>query len=93
MPSAKKLLKAPGQTAKASIKASQKAAMMLKRAAQAAIKLAKVAIKATVEAVKATIAILKETIAIIIAGGWVAVLIILIICMAAVVIGCMMEEM
>ena len=93
MPSAKKLLEAPGQTAKASMKASQKAAMMLKRAAQAAIKLAKVAIKSTVEAVKATIAILKETIAIIIAGGWGAVLIILVICMAAVVIGCMMEEM
>ena len=74
------------------MKASQKAAMMLKRAAQAAIKLAKVAIKATVEAVKATIAILKETIALIIAGGWVAVLIILVICMAAVLIGAVMGE-
>ena len=92
LPSAKKLLKAPGQTAKASMKASQKAAMMLKRAAQAAIKFAKVAIKATVEAVKATIAILKETIALIIAGGWVAVLIILVICMAAVLIGAVMGE-
>ena len=89
LPSAKKLLQAPRQTAKASMKASQKAAMMLKRTAQAAIKLAKVAIKATVEAVKATIAILKETIAIIIAGGWVAVLIILIVCMAAVVVNSM----
>ena len=65
---------------------------MLKRAAQAAIKFAKVAIKATVEAVKALIAILKETIALIIAGGWVAVLIILIICMAAVLIGAVMGE-
>ena len=92
LPSAKKLLKAPGQTAKASMKASQKAAMMLKRAAQAAIKFAKVAIKATVEAVKATIAILKETIALIIAGGWVAVLIILVICIAAVLIGAVMGE-
>ena len=69
LPSAKKLLKAPGQTAKVSMKASQKVAMMLKRTAQAAIKFVKVAIKATIEAVKATIAILKETIAIIIAGG------------------------
>ena len=93
LPSAKKLLQAPRQTAKASMKASQKAAMMLKRAAQAAIKFAKVAIKATVEAVKATIAILKETIAIIIAGGWVAVLIILIVCMATVVVGfCIPEQ-
>ena len=92
LPSAKNLLKAPGQTAKASMKASQKAAMMLKRAAQAAIKFAKVAFKATVEAVKATIAVLKETIAIIIAGGWVAVLIILIVCVAAVVIGYICRE-
>ena len=93
LPPAKKLLKAPGQTAKVSMKASQKATMLLKRTVQTTIKVAKAAIKATVEAVKATIAILKETIAIIIAGGWVAVLIILVICMAAVVIGCMMEEM
>ena len=92
LPSAKKLLKAPGQTAKASMKASQKAAMMLKRTAQAAIKFAKVAFKATVEAVKATIAVLKETIAIIIAGGWIAVLIIIIICIAAVVVGVVSGE-
>lgn len=75
------------------MKASQKAATVLKRTLQTTAKVAKAAIKATMEAVKATIAILKETIAIIIAGGWVAVLIILVICMAAVVIGCMMEEM
>ena len=92
LPSAKKLLKAPGQTAKVSMKASQKAAMMFKRTAQATIKFAKVAIKATVEAVKATIAILKETIAIIIAGGWVAVLIIIIVCIAAVVVGVAMVD-
>ncbi len=92
LPSAKKLLKAPGQTAKASMKSSQKAAIMLKRTAQAAIKFAKAAIKATVEAVKATIVILKETIALIIAGGWIAVLIILVICMAAVLIGVVMGE-
>ena len=42
------------------MKASQKAAMMLKRAAQAAIKFAKVAIKATVEAVKATMDASKQ---------------------------------
>ena len=69
LPSAKKLLKAPGQTAKASMKASQKAAMLLKRTIQTIIKVAKVTIKATVEAVKVTIAILSEMIALIIAGG------------------------
>ena len=93
LPSAKKLLQAPRQTAKASMKASQKAAIMLKRAAQAAIKFAKVAIKATVEAVKVTIAILKDTIALITAGGWVAVLIILIVCVAAVMFGFIAGEL
>ena len=66
--------------------------MMLKRAAQTAIKVAKAAIKATVEVVKATIAVLKETIALIIAGGWVAILIILIVCVAAVLIRAGMGE-
>jgi len=55
---------------------------MLKRAAQAAIKFAKVAIKATVEAVKVTVAVLKETIALIVAGGWIAVMIVLVVCLA-----------
>ena len=91
LPSAKKLLKAPGQTARASMKASQKAAMLLKRTVQTTIKVAKAAIKATMEAVKAAIAIIKETVAIIIAGGWVAVLIILIVCVAAVLVGVVME--
>ena len=86
MPPAKKLLKAPGQTAKASMKASQKAAMLLKRTVHTTIKVAKAAIKATVEAVKATIAILKETIALVIAGGWVAVVIILVVCVAGMLI-------
>lgn len=92
LPSAKKLLQAPGQTAKASMKASQKAATVLKRTLQTTAKVAKAAIKATMEAVKATIAILKETIAIIIAGGWVAVLIIIFVCIAAVVVGVVMGE-
>ena len=87
LPPAKKLLKAPGQTAKASIKASQKAAMLLKRTVQTTIKVAKAAIKAAIKAVKAAIAILKETIALVIAGGWVAVVIILVVCMVGVVVG------
>ncbi len=91
LPSAKKLLKAPGQTAKASMKASQKAAMMLKRAAQATIKVTKVAIKAMVEVVKAAIAILKETVMLIFAGCWVAVVIILVIILLAVVVGVVSE--
>ena len=81
LPSAKKLLKAPGQTAKVSMKAFQKAAMVLKRTFQTTVKVAKAAIKATMDAVKAAFAIIKETVAIIIAGGWVAVLIIIAVCL------------
>ena len=92
LPSAKKLLQAPGQTAKVSMKASQKAAMVLKRTFQTTVKVAKAAIKATMEAVKAAIAVIKETVAIIIACGWVAVLIIIFVCIAAVVVGVVMGE-
>ena len=92
LPSAQKLLKAPGQTARASMKASQKASMVFKRTAQATIKFAKAAIKATIEAVKATLAILKETTAIIIAGGWIAVLIIIVVCLVGWIIGCVLVE-
>ena len=63
------------------------------QAAKACMKVSqKTAIRATIEAVKAAIAIIKETIAIIIAGGWVAVLIIIIVCIAAVVLGVVMGE-
>ena len=92
LPSAQKLLKAPGQTARASMKASQKAAMVFKRTAQATIKFVKAAIKATIEAVKATLAILKETTAIIIAGGWITVLIITVVCLVGWIIGCVLVE-
>ena len=91
LPPAKKLLKAPGQTARASLKASQKAAMLLKRTVQTTVKVAKAAIKATIEAVKATIAILKETIALVIAGGWVAVLIIVVTILFGVAVGIVSE--
>ena len=85
LPSAKKLLKAPGQTAKASMKASQKVAMVLKRTIQTTVKVTKAAIKATIEAVKAAIAVIKETVAIIMVGGWVAVLIIIAVCVGVVI--------
>ena len=42
---------------------------------------------------KAAIAILKETIALIIAGGWVAVVIILVVCIVGVVVGVVEGEL
>lgn len=65
--------------AKESIKLSQKAARMTKVVVQNTIRGVKAAVKATVAAVKAIIAATKALISAIIAGGWVAVVIILII--------------
>ena len=87
LPSAKKMLNAPSHTAKGSIKKSQKAMMTLKRNMQNAVKYTQTFIKSLVKVIKATVAVLKETVALIIAGGWVAVIIIIIICLVAVVGG------
>ena len=66
-------------TAKVAAKAAQKAAQAAKAAAQATVKFVKVAAKAIVAAVKATVAAVKGIVAAIAAGGWVAVVVILVI--------------
>ena len=53
--------------------------MTAKKAIQAIIKWGKVLIKAIISAIKAIAAAIKELVAIIVAGGWVAVIIILVI--------------
>ena len=80
------------KTAKTSAKATQKAMMAAKKAIQAIIKWGRALIKAIISAIKAIIAIVKELVAIIVAGGWVAVLIILVIVLLAVVVGVVMGE-
>ena len=67
-------------TAKASAKAAQKTVQAAKAAAKATVQAVKVAAKATVAAVKAIIAGTKALIAAIAAGGWVAVVVILVLC-------------
>lgn len=67
-------------TAKASAKAAQKTVQAAKAAAKATVQAVKVAAKATVTAVKAIIAGTKALIAAIAAGGWVAVVVILVLC-------------
>ena len=74
-------------TAKASAKAAQKAAQTAKVAAKATVQAVKVAAKATVAAVKAIIAGIKTLVAAIAAGGWVAVVIILVICVIGLIAG------
>ena len=79
--------KAAQKTAQASAKAAQKAAQAAKATAKAVVAAAKVAVKATVAAVKAIIAGTKALVAAIAAGGWVAVVIIIVICLIALIAG------
>lgn len=78
---AKQTAKTAKATAKASAKAAKAAAKAAKAAAQATVKFVKVAVKAIIAATKAVIAAVKGIIAAIAAGGWVAVVIILVVCL------------
>ncbi|MFQ7784510.1 MAG: CHAP domain-containing protein [Ruminococcus sp.] len=83
----KQAAKAAQKTAQASAKAVQKAAQAAKATAKAAVAAIKVAVKATIAAVKAIIAGVKALVAAIAAGGWVAVVVILVICLVALILG------
>lgn len=79
--------KAAQRTAQATARAAQAAAQAARAAAKAAVATAKAAVKATVAAVKAIIAATKALIAAIAAGGWVAVVVIVIICLIGLIVG------
>lgn len=79
--------KATKKAAEAAAKTAQKAAVAAKHAAIAAYKAAVAVGKVIVSAVKAIIAAIKELIAAIAAGGWVAVVVILVICLVALIVG------
>ena len=84
---AQRTAKAATKTAKVTVKAAQRAAQAAKAAAKAAVKFVKVAAKAIVAAVKATVAAVKGIVAAIAAGGWIAVVVILLICIIGLVVG------
>lgn len=79
--------KAAKVTAKASAKAAQKTVQAAKAAAKATVQAVKVAAKGTVAAVKAIIVGTKALIAAIAAGGWVAVVVILVLCVIGLIAG------
>lgn len=81
-----KAAKAAKKTAERTAKASKRAAEASKKAVQATVKAAKVTAQAIAKAVKAIVAGIKALASAIAAGGWVAVLIIAIICIIALVI-------
>lgn len=84
---AQQAAKAAQKTAQATAKAAKAAAQATKAAAKAAVTGIKAAVKATAAAIKATIAAIKGLLALIAAGGWGAVVIILLICLIALIVG------
>lgn len=75
------------KTAQAAAKTSQKATQAARAAAKATVTTIKAAAKATIAAVKAIITGTKALVAAIAAGGWVAVVIIVVICLIALIVG------
>ena len=75
------------KTAQATAKAAKTAAQTARAAAKATAAGIKAAVKATIAAVKAIIAGVKALVAAIAAGGWIAVVIIIVICLIALIAG------
>ena len=78
--------KVVARSAQTTAKATKVAIQSARIAAKAAAQATKTAIKATITAVKAMIVAIKGLVAIVAAGGWVAVVVILVICLVAFII-------
>lgn len=83
----KQAAKAAQKTAQATAKAAQRAAQAAKATAKAVATGIKATVKATIAAVKAIIAATKALIAAIAAGGWIAVVVIIVICLIGLLLG------
>ena len=79
--------KAAQKTAQASVKAAQRAVQAARATAKAAVTTARATAKAIAAAVKAMMAGTKALITAIAAGGWIAVAIIIVICLVALIVG------
>ena len=79
--------KAAQKTAQATVKATQRAIQAARATAKAVAVGVKAAVKATIAAVKAIIAATKALVAAIAAGGWVAVVVIIVICLIGLLLG------
>ncbi len=79
--------KAAQRTAQTAARASHRAAQAARVAAKATVTALKAAVRATVSAVKAIIAATKALISALIAGGWVAVVAIIVICLIGLLVG------
>ena len=79
----KEVAKKTEKTAKETIKASKRTMQIAKETAKRTAQGVKVAVKTTISAIKAIIAGTKALVAAIVAGGWVAVIVIIVICLVA----------
>jgi len=79
----KEVAKNAKKVAQQSVKASQRAVRLARETARRTAQGVKVAVKATVTAIKGIIAGTKALIAALVAGGWVAVVVIMVICLIA----------
>lgn len=84
---AEKALKASEKAAKASAKAAKRSAERARKAAEATARTVKAVARATAVAVKAIVSGIRNLIIAIAAGGWVAVIIIIVITMIALIVG------
>lgn len=75
------------KTAQATAKAAKAAAQAARATAKAVATGVKAAVKATIAAVKATAAATKALISAIVAGGWIAVVVIIVICLIGLIVG------
>lgn len=78
--------KATQKAAEAAVKAAQKAAEIARQTAIAAYKAAVAAAKAIAAAIKAIIVAIEKLVAAIAAGGWVAVVVVVVICLIALIV-------
>lgn len=83
----KEVAKTTKKVAKESVKASQRALKLAKETAKQTARATKVAIKATISAIKGIIAATKALVSLLIAGGWVAMVVIIIICLIGLLVG------
>lgn len=76
-----KVAKNSAKVAKETAKNAKRAAQMAKKAAQAAAKATKAAIKVMIQVIKAIVKAAASLIKLLIAGGWISVIIILVVCL------------
>lgn len=83
----KSIAKKAEKAAKESVKASQRALKLARETAKQTARATKAVVKATISAIKGIIAATKALISLLIAGGWVAMVVIVIICLIGLLVG------